>query len=81
MKWYWAILITVVILAVMIVLVNKGGDAVGAFVRIMVALCAIWAAGTSASVGWGLFVYVLWPIGFPWFLIAKYQQKQPSKPE
>ena len=78
MKWYWAILITVVILAGMIEMLNIGGTHAKEFIDIALAVFAIWAAGTSGSVGWGLFVFFLWPIGFPCFLIKQYQQpKQP----
>ncbi len=74
MKWYWAILLTVIILGLMVVLLQAGGTAVERYVTLIVAISGIWAAGTSASVGWGLFVLFLWPVGFPCFLIVRYKR-------
>ena len=74
MKWYWAILLTVSIFVLMVVLLQVGDTAVEPFVTLIVAISGIWAAGTSSSVGWGLFVFFLWPIGFPCFLIARYKR-------
>jgi len=74
MKWYWAILLTVSIFGLMVVLLQVGDTAVEPFVTLIVAISGIWAAGRSSSVGWGLFVFFLWPIGFPCFLIARYKR-------
>ena len=38
------------------------------------AISAIWVAAKSSSFGWGLFVFLVWPIGFPFFLIAQYKR-------
>ena len=74
MKWYWAIFFTVVIIGCTTVVLKIGGNAGIWFVQFVVAITAIWAAGKSSSVGWGVFVYLLWPIGFPCFLIREYRQ-------
>ena len=74
MKWYWAILLTVIIFGLMVVLLQAGGSAVQSFVTLIAAISGIWAAGTSSSVGWGLFVFFLWPVGFPCFLIVRYRR-------
>ena len=74
MKWYWAILLTVIISGVMVALLQVGGTAGQPYVTLLVTISGIWAAGTSSSVGWGLFVFFLWPIGFPSFLIAQYKR-------
>ena len=74
MKWYWAILVTIALLGCLAVVLTVGGNAGDWFVRFVVALTAVWAAGKSSSVGWGVFVLLLWPIGFPCFLISQYRR-------
>jgi hypothetical protein len=79
MKWYWAILLTVAIFGCMVAAVMvgelkhdlSGGEPV---VQGILAISGIWAAARSSSVGWGLFVFLLWPIGFPYFLIVRYRK-------
>jgi hypothetical protein len=73
MKWYRAILLTLVIFVPMLVAVQideRGGQSL---VLLVSGVSAVWVAAQSSSFGWGLFVMFLWPIAFPWFLIAKYQ--------
>jgi len=74
MKWYWAILLTIVILGLMVAVLQVHGTEGQFFVHLVTAISGIWAAGRSCSFGWGLFVFFLWPIGFQCFLIAKYQR-------
>jgi hypothetical protein len=74
MKWYWAILLTILILGGLTALLEIGGPKAEWSLHFVVALCAVWAAGKSSSVGWGLFVLLLWPIGFPCFLISRYRR-------
>ena len=66
MKWYWAITLTIAILAIF------------AFVQVptrlaivIIAVFAIWVAADSSSFGWGIFVLLLWPIAYPWYLIVR----------
>jgi hypothetical protein len=73
MKWYWAILLTLVIFLPMLVAVQideRGGHSL---ILLVSGVSAVWVAANSSSSGWGLFVLFLWPIAFPWFFIAKYQ--------
>jgi hypothetical protein len=74
MKWYWAILVTIVVFAGMGAVLQVGGAPAEKLVHLALAVFGVWAAGTSGSVGWGLFVLFLWPIGFPCFLISQYRQ-------
>ncbi len=73
MKWYWAILLTLLILAPEVAAVQANPSRGKEFVQLICALSTIWAAGKSSSFGWGLFVFFLWPIGFPCFLITHYK--------
>lgn len=73
MKWYWAILLTMAILGGMAAVLQIGGAKAEWFIHFVVAIFGVWAAGKSSSVGWGLFVLLLWPIGFPCFLISQYR--------
>ena len=41
------------------------------FYSFVFALFAIWVAADSSSFGWGLFVFFLWPIGYPSYLIER----------
>ena len=66
MKWYWAILLTVAILA-LFVLIDLPADS---YILIS-AVFAIWVAADSSSFGWGIFVLLLWPIAYPWYLIVR----------
>ena len=74
MKWYWAVLLTLVILAATaglgLLLGDKAGQALG---QLLAGVFAVWVAAESGSFGWGLVVLCFWPIAFPWFLIKKYQ--------
>jgi hypothetical protein len=74
MKWYWAIFLTLLILAAMILVIQVNGTNGTFFINLVCSVLGIWAAAKSSSFGWGLFVFLLWPIGFPCFLIAKYKQ-------
>jgi hypothetical protein len=74
MKWYWAILVTIGLLALMVAMESAGTHSEGSyFIHLMLAVTGVWAAGKSSSVGWGLFVLFLWPIGFPCFLMSQYK--------
>jgi hypothetical protein len=74
MKWYWAILLTIVFIGFFTALLKMGGADAQWFVNGVIAIFGVWAAGKSSSVGWGLFVLLLWPIGFPCFLISQYRR-------
>jgi uncharacterized membrane protein YccC len=74
MKWYWAIFLTLLILAVMVLVIQLHGTAGTFFVNLVCSVLGIWVAAKSSSFEWGLLVFLLWPIGFPWFLIAKYNR-------
>lgn len=39
------------------------------YFKILVPVTALWAGVTTGSFGWGLFVLLLWPLGFPSFLL------------
>jgi len=73
MKWYWAILLTLLILVACIAAVQVDRTSGGFFVHLVSAISGIWVAGKSSSFGWGLFVFFLWPIAFPCFLITRYR--------
>lgn len=65
--WFWAILITVVLAIVCGYFdMLAGGD--GKVVGFLVAVSAIWVGVDSGSFGWGIFVLLLWPLGFPWYM-------------
>lgn len=74
MKWYWAILLTVASLGGILLMYRIGGDPAKIFIDMFMAIIGIWAGSTSGSVGWGLFVFFLFPIGFPCFLITQYRR-------
>ncbi len=74
MKWYWAILLTIVILSGLGALLQIGGAKAEWFMHFTIAVFAVWAAGKSGSVAWGLLVLLLWPIGFPSFLFSQYRR-------
>lgn len=76
MKWYWAILLTILIFIGQVVLFLNAGPKGELCVQFVVAIFGIWAAAKSGSLGWGLFVFFVWPLGFPCFLINRY--KMPS---
>ena len=79
MKWYLAIPLTLLIGAAMVVAVqvyDTSGKLLGCFVA---SILAIWVAAKSSSFGWGLFVFLIWPIGFPFFLIAQYKRLPPRR--
>jgi hypothetical protein len=79
MKWYWAIPLTLALFGLTVfVAYFRGVASAKNAVRVIITLSAVWAAAKSSSVGWGLFVLFLWPIGFPYFLIARY--KRPPDP-
>jgi hypothetical protein len=66
MKWYWAITLTVAILAIVVFAEVSEG-----LVLAIIAVFAIWVAADSSSFGWGIFVFLLWPIAYPWYLIVR----------
>ncbi len=72
MKWYLAILLTMAIFGCMVVATTIAGSQADHLIYTLLAISAVWAAAKSSSVGWGLFVFFLWPVGFPYFLIARY---------
>ncbi len=73
MKWYWAILLTAVMLVLTLALAELHRSQRQTIIHALTAISAVWVAAKSSSFGWGFFVLCLWPIGFPWFLIAKYR--------
>ena len=86
MKWHWAIgafLVTGAVLGCFTAVLEVGGAGQQArwFVQFAVTLTAIWAAADSSSLGWGLFVLLLWPIGFPCFLISYFAQRSDPLPK
>ena len=66
MKWYWAITLTVAIVAIFALL-----EIPTSIVTIVVGVFAIWVAADSSSFGWGIFVFLFWPIAYPWYLIVR----------
>ena len=54
MKWYWAILLAIVILTGLTALLQIGGAKAEWFRHFVIALFAVWVAPKSASLGWGL---------------------------
>jgi hypothetical protein len=83
MKWYWAILVTIAVLGCFTAVLEIGGGGQKArwYVQFAATLTAIWAAAESSSLGWGLFVLLLWPIGFPCFLIRYFAQRSDPLPK
>jgi hypothetical protein len=72
MKWYKAIALTVALLFVTgLADALLGGT--GAIVSLMVGISAIWVGVHSGSLAWGIGVFLLWLIVFPWFLIKEYE--------
>jgi hypothetical protein len=72
MKWYRAILLTLVILAALGILGMSFGDkAVESLGQLVAGISGVWAAAESGSFAWGLLVMFFWPVAFPWFLIAR----------
>jgi hypothetical protein len=67
MKWYWAIALTISILAIFAFV----DDIPERLVITIIAVFAIWVAADSSSFGWGIFVFLLWPIACPWYLIVR----------
>ena len=74
MKWYLAIPLTLLILAAMVAAIQVNADRGKVFVSFVTAITAIWVAAKSSSFGWGLFVFLFWPVGFPFFLIVQYKR-------
>jgi hypothetical protein len=74
MKWYWAIPVTIALLGCLALVLDVGGRAAEWSGHFVVARTAVWAAGKSSSVGWGVFVLLLWPVGFPCFLMSRYNR-------
>ncbi len=66
MKWYWGITLTVAILAIIVFFEVPDRLAIA-----IIAVFAIWVAAESSSFGWGIFVFLLWPIAYPWYLIVR----------
>jgi hypothetical protein len=71
MKWYWAILQTIIIFAVLLLVGPTEPTKAAGFGSFVFALFAIWVAADSSSFGWGIFVFLLWPIAYPWYLIVR----------
>ena len=74
-KLYWAILTTIGLLAAacaidVLIAYQIGGERVIAPWALVI-LSAIWVASDSGSFGWGLFVLLLWIIGFPMYLFQR----------
>ena len=70
MKWYWAILLTIGLLALPYGMVLNGANiGVDKIFTAIVIISAIWAGVNSGSYNWGLFVFFVWPIAFPAYLI------------
>ena len=67
MKWYWAIVMTLTILMFGVVVDPGTGFVFGG----LVVLSAIWVAADSSSFGWGMFVLLLWIVGFPLYLMQR----------
>jgi hypothetical protein len=74
MEWYWAILLTLLILTPMVMVIQVHGTHGTFFIHLVCSVLGIWVAGKSSSFGWGIFVFLLVPLGFPCFLIAKYKR-------
>jgi hypothetical protein len=74
MKWYLAIPLTLLIWAAVVTAVQVNATSGKVFAGFVTAISAIWVAAKSSSFGWGLFVFLFWPIGFPFFLIAQYKR-------
>jgi hypothetical protein len=74
MKWYLAIPLTLLILAAILAAVQVNADGEKALASVVAAILAIWVVSKSSSFGWGLFVLLFWPVGFPFFLIAQYKR-------
>ena len=71
MKWYWAILTTIVLLAMATFIDVRGGGGLAFATTALVVLSAIVVAADSSSVAWGMFVLLIWPLGLPWYLIQR----------
>lgn len=92
MKWYWAILLTIAIMALGYPTAVVGNDEqLTTVVLFLTATSAIWVAANSGSFRWGLLVFALFPLFFPWYLIRSGIKKreterraqflEPHKPE
>ncbi len=75
MKWYWALLVTAVLLSLVgnlstlaITADGAGGSRLAVFA---VGIAAVWVAADSASFRWGLAALLLFPICLPWYLIKR----------
>ena len=66
-KWYWAIALTISILAIFAFV----DDIPESLVIAIITFFAIWVAADSSSFGWGIFVFLLWPIAYPLYLIVR----------
>ena len=71
MKWYWAILITFGLFTLPVMMLMNGANekSVDALIWILVGISALYAGVNSGSFGWGIFVFLFWPIAFPAFFI------------
>ena len=78
MKWYWAILQTLGIIT-LLCLIELIAPIPPRLATGIIAFFGIWAAADSSSFGWGLFVFLLWPIAYPWYLIVRYNVRQESR--
>ena len=70
MRWYWAILQTIAIFTPLYLLasIRPMPESIISFI---LAAFAIWVAADSSSFGWGIFVFLVWPIAYPWYLIVR----------
>jgi len=63
MKWYWAILQTLGIF-ILLCLIEWLKPMPPRLIVGIIALVGIWVAADSLSFGWGVFVFLLWPIAY-----------------
>lgn len=75
MKWYWAILLTLALIAVM----PLGPTENRAIIVAIVAISALWVAADSAPFCWGLAALILWLPCFPWYLIVSGIKKREAE--
>ena len=71
MKWYWAVFLTIGILAAYVVCEATYPGTVGPLATVVVLVSALWVAADSRSLVWGIGVLLLWPIFFPAYLTTR----------
>ena len=80
MRWYWAILLTIAILALAYPTAVVGNDEqLTGVVFVLTGTSAIWVAANSGSFRWGFLVFVLFPLFFPWYWIRSGIKKRESE--